>query len=257
VRVQAVTAAELDAIESRLEDELLGLPTLEGAAQRATEILYESLRESCLLVRAFAVVPFEQLTPDLQRTAEQAVRRRNPGLALSGRTPVLALLGTHGDEPAWNSRFSSRGHAAIPLVSVEFVEQIPMIARLLKELGAQFGGSRLLATDIVTQAMGAVAGTFYVEDARTEKDAAGRLIISAQDFVQEHGVRTVFGFGGAYASNTWLVLVLFTRETIPRRTAERFMRLVNVIKAATMRVAIGGRLFGDGPQENAPRRRRA
>ena len=39
-------------------------------------------------------------------------------------------------------------------------------------------------------------------------------------------MRTVFGFGGAYGlTGTFVVAVLFTRETIARGQAERFLRL--------------------------------
>ena len=45
------------------------------------------------------------------------------------------LLATAGDEPEWNSRHTSRGHAAIPLPSARIVERFPMIAQLIRQLG--------------------------------------------------------------------------------------------------------------------------
>ena len=75
-------------------------------------------------------------------------------------------------------------------------------------------------------------------------DSKGRRIIAARDFVQEHGVKTVFGFGGAYGlTGTFVVTVLFTRETIARSQAERFMRLTSQLKASTMRPVGRRRLF--------------
>ena len=127
-------------------------------------------------------------------------------------------MGTRGRDPRWNSRHTSRGHLGIPLVSMEFVEAIPMIARLLKELGATLEGREDMDTTIVTSSLGRVAGAFYVEDAETDVDQQGRRVIAARDFVREHGVRTVFGFGGAYpVAKTFLAVVVFTRETIERR----------------------------------------
>jgi hypothetical protein len=102
-----------------------------------------------------------------------------------------------------------------------------------------------LDTAIVTQGFGSVAGVFYVEDARQERDAAGRLVIPAADFVNEYGVRTVFGFGGAYSRGTFMATVLFTNERVPRVQAERFMRLASSFKAATLRLVMSGRIFVD------------
>jgi hypothetical protein len=140
--------------------------------------------------------------------------------------------------PEWNSRYASAGHLGIPLVSMDFVDAIPMIARLLKELGATLAWADALDTTVVTTSLGSVAGLFYVEDARAAFDQQGRRIITAEDFVREHAVRTVFGFGGAYsAQGTFVATVVFTHEVIPRREVERFMRLASAFKAATLRFA--------------------
>jgi hypothetical protein len=99
-------------------------------------------------------------------------------------------------------------------------------------------------TAIVTQSLGTVAGVFYVDDAATAVDSAGRPIIADRVFVQEHGVKTVFGFGGAYAlTGTFVVAVLFTRERVGRSQAERFMRLANQFKASTMKPVGRRRVF--------------
>ena len=56
---------------------------------------------------------------------------------------------------------------------------------------------------------------FYVPDARTEVDEKGRPVISAQDFVEEHGIGTVFGFGGAYMlERSYLAMIFFCREAV-------------------------------------------
>ncbi len=48
---------------------------------------------------------------------------------------VLSLLGTRGEDMRWNDRRNSQGHVGIPLVSADFIDAIPMMSRLLKELG--------------------------------------------------------------------------------------------------------------------------
>jgi two-component system chemotaxis sensor kinase CheA len=74
----------------------------------------------------------------------------------------------------------------------------------------------------VISRLGTVAGTFYVPDATTEVDARGRKVISATDFVAEHGIKTVFGIGGAFATGQLLVSIVFCDEYVPREVVEGF-----------------------------------
>jgi hypothetical protein len=166
-----------------------------------------------------------------------------PGL-LHDETIVLSLMGTRGALPDWNSRHESRGHAGIPLVSAEFVEDIPMIARLLKELGVSVEGLAPGRSGIVTRTLGSLSGVFYVPDARTAVDEQGRRIIASQDFVAQHGVVTVFGFGGAYLmEKSFAAIVVFAREPVSREAAERLAPLASVLKTATMGLVTDGKLF--------------
>jgi two-component system, NtrC family, sensor kinase len=246
VRFSEATTATLDDLEARLDRELRSQTSIEDAAQRTCDLVYERFASGAVLVRTFVTTTHARLPPDLQDAARGLLQRRARGTPITPDMPVLALLGSRGVRDEWNSRHRSQGHAAIPLASPEFVESIPMIARLLKQLGAGIGWVQGLDTAVLTHSLGAISGLFYVEDARTELDESGRKVISAQDFVEEHGIRTVFGFGGVYAvERTVLVNVVFTRETIPRISVERFMRLTNTIKAATLRLALDRRMFAE------------
>lgn len=243
MRFDEVTIAVIDLLERRMEQELSPLESLEAAAQRFCDILYETFPESTVLARVFATVPFGSLPTSNRGFVKKLVGPR-AGPALTARTPVLSLLGTRGVIPRWNSRHLSEGHVGIPLASAEFVEAIPMIASLLKQLGVAIEKAEEVETAIVTQALGTIAGVFYVDDASTAVDSRGRRIIGAQDFVREHGVKTVFGFGGAYGlTGTFVVTVLFTGESIGRAQAERFMRLASQFKASTMRPATQRHVF--------------
>jgi hypothetical protein len=196
-------------------------------------------------VRVFATVPFDRL-PAFNR--EAVVRLVGPAAArgLAGGVPVLSLVGTRGRRPGWNDRRRSEGHVGIPLASAEFVDAAPMIASLLKQLGAVLREADDVDTGIVVHSLGSAAGLFYVDDASVAVDGKGRRIIVAQDFVRENAVVTVFGFGGAYAVvRNFMAAVVFTSERVPRPRAERFMRLANAFKAATMRAAARGRVFAD------------
>ena len=243
MRFDEVTSATIDALEKRIEDELAPMDSLEAAAQRFCDILYGTFEESAALVRVFATVPFARL-PDANRGFVEALVGGRAQDVLRPKTPVLSLLGTRGRVPRWNSRHLSEGHVGIPLASAEFVDAIPMIASLVKQLGVGIESADDVETAIVTNTLGQAAGVFYVDDATTAVDSKGRRIIAALDFVREHGVKTVFGFGGAYAlTGTFVVTVLFTRETIARSQAERFLRLTSQLKASTMRPVARRRLF--------------
>ncbi len=60
--------------------------------------------------------------------------------------------------------------------------------------------------------------------------------MSAQDFVAEHNIRTVFGLGGSYLNGSFVTVIIFTRETIEQSKVESFMSLVNTFKSATMNI---------------------
>jgi hypothetical protein len=245
MRFDEVTSATIDTLETRVAAELPGLDTLEAAAQRFCDLLYETFAETSVLVRVFATVPFGMI-PARNRAFVAGLAGPRAGAVLLPKTPVLSLLGTRGKEPRWNSRHLSEGHVGIPLASAEFVDAIPMIASLVKQLGVAIEAADEVETGIVTSSLGKAAGVFYVDDAATASDSKGRRIIAARDFVDTYGVKTVFGFGGAYAlTGTFVVAVLFTSETLPRSQAERFMRLANQLKASTMR-PVGRRRFFAG-----------
>lgn len=243
MRFEDVTSTTIDALELRTADDLGGMDSLEAASQQFCDILYGMFEESLVLVRVFATVPFGTLPAMNRGFVERLVGTRARD-ALNPKTPVLSLLGTRGAVPRWNSRHLSEGHVGIPLASAEFVETIPMIASLVKQLGVAIEEADDVETEIVTSSLGRAAAVFYVDDAATAVDSRNRRIITGREFVQEHGVRTVFGFGGAYAlTGTFVVTVLFTREMIARAQAERFMRLANQFKASTMRPVGRRRLF--------------
>ena len=233
------TAAVIDGIEQQIS----AGDSVEEAAQATATLLYETFEDTTVLARVFVTVPYARLpAPDQDFLRRLAAARGER--ALKPATPVLSLLGTRGIHPRWNDRHHSAGHRGIPLASMEFVESIPMVARLLKELGATLEWAQHLDTAVVTASLGPAAGLFYVEDAAQAVDQDGRRIITADDFVRDYGVRTVFGFGGAYpVLGTFVAAVVFSSETVPMREVDRFMRLANTFKAVTMRLVRDGRIF--------------
>lgn len=105
-------------------------------ADRAVRYLHEVLEgrsaatRACALVRIYKTVRYGNLSPDLQTVASAIL-----GGPPSDDVRCFTLLATAGDEPAWNDIASSEGHRTIPLLSVDAVAQIPMLAALIQQLG--------------------------------------------------------------------------------------------------------------------------
>jgi len=233
--LQTSTWADVDALRARIAGRTSA--SVEEAAQSFAADLAGSA-PTVLLTRLFLVLPFEKLP-----AAEQEFARKLIGGAagLAKNTPTLTLFGTHGAEADWQSRKTSKGHRAIPLLGAAFVQGIPMIARLLSDFEIGFTGEdKALDTRKLT---GSRNGAFFVADAVSSLDQGGRKIIPAKEFVGKYGVRTVFGMGGAYLDGTLAVAIVFTRELIERVVVDRFPSLIGNFKLATGKLLADGRLF--------------
>ena len=235
----------LGTLRQRLARDMEGSANLEEAAQRFTDILFEEFRESSVLVRVFASAPFGKLP---QRERDFVVRlatSRGAESELQSRTRVICLLGTRGIRERWNDRRLSQGHLAVPLVSASFVKTIPMISRLMTDLGTGIPWIEKQTSLLVVKSMGRMAQLLYVEDAATAETRDGFKIVSAQDFVSTQHVKTVLGLGGSYPNQTFVAIAIFSKETIPQTQAEKFMPLVNTLKTSTMPLVMDGLLFDE------------
>jgi hypothetical protein len=213
--------------------------SLQEAAQDFAALFADGF-SSVVLARVFVVVPFEALPAAEQQFAAAFVSH---DARLGPRTPVLSLLGTSGREPGWNTRGASRGHLAIPLLDRQYVEQAPMIARLLADLEIDLKNlddGRPIAT---RRMLGGRNGTFYVPDAQSARDEQGRAIIPAQDFVMQHEIRTVFGMGGAYLDGTLVLAIVFCSEALDRLVVDRFPSFISNFKMATAQLQGQGRIY--------------
>jgi hypothetical protein len=213
--------------------------SMEEVGERVVRYLYEHLRSAdmavpaCALVRTFITLPFASLDEEQQEFAHGVLG----GVAAAAGMKCLALLATAGDEPSWNSRRSSVGHKALPLVSTESVARSPMIAQLIRQLGIEIG--TLLASDprLLIDVDQHTFNVFYVAE------AAGSPYIPAQlEFVTPYGVRSVVGFGGLLPTGELYATILFSRVRIPRHVADLFKTLALNVKVA-MLPFIGRRVF--------------
>lgn len=200
--------------------ELLGndAATLNEAAERAVEFFYRELvdgqgRPACALVRFFKTHPYRELDPELQEIARAAA----PEAAKLPELRCLTLLATRGEQPEWNAPGTSLGHRVIPLTSVEMVQQAPMIAQLITQLGLPIAHvirpSRGLMLDKAENAH----NVFYVEHA-----AGSPHIVAQETFVVPHRIQSVLGFGGLLASGDLFAMILFSKVPIPPEVAEQF-----------------------------------
>lgn len=236
------TASRVDLFQlfGAVQKELGEAKTLEQAAQRTVDLMTEKFKDGLALARVYTTVPYKTLPPTNKNWVDGLVKAKQ--ITVTGETPVLSLVGTRGTKPQWNDRKKSEGHVGIPLASSAFVESIPMIARLLSDLGFKAEWLDRASTG-VSSVTGEWSGLFHVPDAKVSKDQKSRHIIPAQDFVAEQGVKTVFGVGGSYPNGTFFAMIFFTKEDLSKELAERFMPIISTFKVGTTKLAQSGAVF--------------
>jgi hypothetical protein len=203
---------------SGLTRTMRGAPTMESAARNACRFLYDELIDlknarACALVRCYKTHPYSDLPAELQRFARAQL---SPRVVPSPDMRCLTLIGTAGDERDWNDRAASKGHQAIPMPSADAVSQAPMVAELIRAFGIDIEAAIAPTSDFVKDLQGKSYGVFHVRDARNSPH------IPAQDFVQQHKVRSVIGFGGALKAGDLFAFICFAKVPVAPAGAERF-----------------------------------
>lgn len=226
--------------------ETSGTGPFEDLAQQAVHELHAEFPASIVLSRMYVTVPFAELPERNATWVRSLAEAKGVAAELSGDTRVISLVGSAGRKVEWNDRQSSNGHVGIPMTSASFIDAIPMMSRLMASLGGGLDWIDGKDTAQVVSRLGTVAGTFYVPDAATEVDARGRKVISATDFVAEHGIKTVFGVGGAFASGQLLVCLVFCDAYIERSVVDGFQAPFLRFKSAS--APLLKQVFRDGMQ---------
>jgi hypothetical protein len=243
-KISAVGLSSIHAFTNDLGPRLRGAKAIEEAAQLAVGAVFEQYRESVVLARLYATVPLQELPATNRDFVTRLAQSKGRAAELREKTPVLSLMGTRGVEPAWNDRARSAGHVGIPLLSADFVEEIPMLARLLADVGLATRWIETQDPSLLDERSSKFGKIFYVESAKEATDHRGRHVIPARDFVQAHDVATVFGVAGAYLmSNVFLALLVFCRERLDETRGRAFLPLVSVLKAETTRLVSQRRFF--------------
>lgn len=242
-RFATYTFDDVRGLQKRVETELKECGSLQEASQKFVELLFDELSESAVLFRVFGTAAFGTLPERDQEFARNLALERGCESVLQEKTTVVSLLGTRGKRNSWNDRYLSRGHLAIPLTEASFIKTIPMVARLMSDMGTGLEWVEKQKLNMVVRSMGQMARVLYVEDAGEVDTADGFKVVPDQEFVVENGVRTVLGLGGAYLDRTIVTIILFTSELIPHGRVEKLMPLVHGFKVATMKGVMQGRIF--------------
>lgn len=243
-RIMELSSQELIDLQNRIPDAVKDCESLEDAAQHYMSLLYETLNDALVLARLFVTVPFRQLPAHDKSCVLDLACKQEIAQLITGDVPVLSLIGSRGKEVPWNYRQGSVGHVGIPLVSRDFIHQVPMISRLLEQLEVGLDWIESKDPEHTLRTWERNSRVFYVEDAGADEDDEGRKIIPSQDFVATHGVKTVFGYGGGYLCGPHLfTAILFARETVPRRVAEQFVLQADIFKTETIGHVESGRIF--------------
>ena len=203
--------------------------SLEEAAGLVVRYLYNNCVDRATGERACALVRFYKThrLGDLELGVRQFAESQLGSIAPDPAMRCLALLGTVGDEPAWNDRHHSRSHRAIPLPSADIVRRAPMIAGLIEQLGLEIESVVSRSVRSRRPGEGPTYDVFHVEH------ALGSPHIPAQaEFVAQYGVASVVGFGGLLRSGELFTVIVFARTEIPVSSAARFRTIALDVRSA-------------------------
>ena len=203
-----------------------GARTMQAIASAITTFLRDECIDpatnsrACTLVRFYLTHPYASLPPEDRAFALRLLGDEKPRPGLK----CLTLLATAGDEPAWNDRKHSRGHRALPLVSVEMVERAPMIAALIRQFGLEIEAV-VTPPKMAESLAGKTYNVFHVPRA-----LGSEAIPAQEEFVVPYGVESALGFGGMLRTGDLFAVIMFTKVPISDETAGRFRNLALEVK---------------------------
>ncbi|QPJ66683.1 MAG: hypothetical protein G3M78_15250 [Candidatus Nitrohelix vancouverensis] len=196
--------------------------TMEEAANRIVQFLYNNLidgetgEKACELVRFFKTHDYADLDERLKEISRKALKAEDAPANLK----CLTLLASMGAKEEWNSRKTSEGHQAIPLPTADFVNRLPMVSNLFKQLGLEIGDVITPRIDFFLDKNEDSYGVFYVSDAIDSE-----MIPDQENFVKPRGIQSVLGFGGILPSGNIFTTLMFSKVPITQATANLFATL--------------------------------
>jgi hypothetical protein len=207
--------------------------TIEEASQRVVTLFRDSLLDregnpACALVRLYKTHPFADLDDELKDFARKIAPEADHRVGMR----CLVLVSTAGQEPEWNDRRLSRGHRAIPLTSEKTVEEAPMVAQLIKQLGLDVATVLRPDPALLLDMRDRTHNVFFVPRA-----LGSPFIVAQKEFVVPYGIESVLGFGGMMSSGDLVAAILFSKVPIARETADQFKVIGLNFKLAMLSVA--------------------
>jgi PAS domain S-box-containing protein len=220
--------------------------TMEEAARGIVDHLYTTLvgndaaaSRACKLIRFYKTHQFGSLDEPRRQFVQQRAG------TLADHTPCLTLLASRGDEPQWNDVAGSREHQAIPLRDREAVASLPMVSRLVQQLGVDLGPIFDNADVSIFQENQRTCNVFHVPR------ALGSPYVPAQaEFVEKYGIESVLGFGGMLPRGDFFVILLFARVNILPAVCDLFKTMALSARVAVL--PLGRRIFTGGPIPSDP-----
>ena len=153
---------------SELRVSSAGAASMEEAAARVVDRLYETILDGATgeraiaLIRLFKTHPYGALEPQQRAFADRLLGDHVPEPSMR----CLTLLATRGQEPESNDRHRSRGHSAIPLPSETIVQNAPMIAQLIAQLGVDISALLRPEPDVIVDLAQKTYNVFHVPEAK-------------------------------------------------------------------------------------------
>jgi two-component system NtrC family sensor kinase len=97
------------------------------------------------------------------------------------------------------------------------VEQAPMIAQLIKQLGLSVSRVVRPEAGLILDTEGRKQNVFYVPEA-----LGSPHIVAQEEFVRPYGIASVIGLGGLISNGDMFALILFSKVAISREVADLF-----------------------------------
>lgn len=233
--LEHLNAASVEACDRALRTIAAGAESRQEAAARVVNFFYECFEQpstgksACVLARCFQTCSYALLPLDYQHAADRILESLPEQPSAHDEMRCLALLATHGERSLWNDPRTSVGHQAIPLPSAEFVEQAPMISRLMKQLGVPI--HRLITApgegSLLLEELPREFNVFHIPK------ALGSPFIPGQaNFVVPFGVQSAVGMGGPLPDGQLFAVVIFSRVPVSREVATFFRTLAASVRQA-------------------------
>ena len=154
MKIEQTTSSFVSEFWANLELRVKQSKCLEQAAQELAAGLHRRFDDSVVLARVYVTVPFKGLPPANKTFVQELAKSAGAEFDLDAATPVLSLIGSYGQEENWRDRRNSKNHVGIPLISSAFVASIPMISRLLHELGVPMNWIDTHETEMIVKTVG-------------------------------------------------------------------------------------------------------